>query len=176
MKIAFSSLLLLLVLLTGCETTPAVKTQSGPEFDPTGYSTFAVLEPAENALTPGASVHYATIKMLIAGPLKSKGLTEADLDSADLVFQAAGGSIPMVSASDYGFVWVGDWFTWYPTVYRKSNMNSQSRNMVAVNAFDNQSKEIVWQGVSYSSGATGTVASSGAADALRTIMASYPAK
>ena len=176
MKFILSSILLMLVILTGCETTPAVNVQSGPEFDPTGYSTFAVLEPEDNALTPGASVHYATVKMLIASPLKSKGLTQADLESADLVFQAAGGAIPMVSSSQYGFVWVGDWYMWTPTLYRRSNMNSQSASMIAVNAFDNKTKEIVWQGVAQQYGATGATGSKLPTEALKSIMAGYPAK
>ncbi|MEX0325387.1 MAG: DUF4136 domain-containing protein [Puniceicoccaceae bacterium] len=176
MKTTLSSLLLLLVFLAGCETTPDVNVQSGPDFDPSKYNTFAVLEPEKNALTPGASVHYATLKMLIAGPLKSKGLTETDLESADIVFQAVGGAIPMVSPSQYGFVWVGDWYTWQPTLYRRSNMNSQSAGMIAVNAFDNQTKEIVWQGVAYGHGATAASGSGLPTEAIKSIMAGYPAK
>lgn len=176
MKFALSSLLLMLVLMTGCETTPAVNIQSGPEFDPAQYSTFAVLEPEDNPLTPGASVHYATVKMLIAGSLKSKGLTETDLESADLVFQAVGGAIPMVNSSQYGFVWVGDWYTWYPTLYRRSNMNSQSASMIAVNAFDNKTKEIVWQGVAQNYQATGAKTSNLPTEALKAIMEGYPAR
>lgn len=176
MKYILSSLLLALVVVAGCETTPNVNVQSGPDFDPSRYSTFAVLEPEENALTPGASVHYATVRMLIASPLKSKGLTETDLESADLVFQAVGGAIPMVSSSQYGFVWVGDWYTWYPTLYRRSNMNSQSASMIAVNAFDNKTKKIVWQGVAQHYGASGAAGSKLPTEALKSIMAGYPAK
>jgi hypothetical protein len=176
MKFILSLSLLSLLLLIGCETTPAVQSGGGPDFNPASYTTFHVLEPEPNPLAPAAPALYRTAKMVMVGSLRSKGLTEADYESADLVFEATGGAIPMVNASDRGFFWAGDGWFWYPVSYRRSNMNSQSSSFIVVNAFDNSSKQLVWQGVSSGAVNTSAAGKQNGMDALRAIMNDFPAR
>jgi hypothetical protein len=176
MKIFLSFTLLLLLFLTGCETTPAVQSASGPDFDPANYDTFAILEPQDNPLAPAAPALFRTAMMVMSTSLKKKGLEEAEVEAADLVFQATGGSMPMVNASQYGFVWVGDWAYWYPATYRRSSMNSKNYGIVVVSAFDNESKELVWQAMSGSSSNTSAYSTQRAMDSLKEVMKKYPKK
>ena len=84
--------------------------------------------------------------------------------------------MPMVSPSQYGFVWVGDWAYWYPTTYRRSNMNSQNYGVVVVSAFDNKTKELVWQGMSSSSANSSAYSTQRAMESLKEVMKAYPKK
>ena len=164
-----------LLILTGCGTpTPAVQSSAKPDFDPTSYQTFAIIEPEPNPLAPGAPALYRTAKMVMVSSLRAKGLSEGDLETADLVFQASGGTIPMTNASQYGFLYAGDGWMWYPVSYRTNNMNSQSSGVIVVNAFDNASKELAWQAMSRNNTNTGAAASQSAMDSLKAIMAQYP--
>jgi hypothetical protein len=176
MKVILPAILFLLLVLTGCSSTPSVQSATGPDFNPADYETFAIIEPQDNPLAPAAPALFRTAKMVMSTALKKRDLVETEIDSADIVFQASGGSMPMVSASQYGFVWVGDWAYWYPMTYRRSNMTSQNHGVVVVSAFDSKSKELVWQAMSSSSSNTSAYSTQRAMESLKEVMKEYPKK
>ncbi len=163
--------------INGCTTTTSVTTHAVPQFDPARYDSFAILPAEDSKLRPADSALNRTSRMVISGSLKQKGLVQADLEDADLVFQVSGSTFPTSDPAQWGFFWVGyDYWDWYPVSYQRTNMTSQTQGRAVLSAFDNQTKELVWQSSAQVVAMKGSISSEEAVAALKLILEAYPAK
>ena len=111
----------------------------------------------------------------VVSELTAKGLAEAPADRADLAFNLKGQSMPRVEVRNYGFT--------YPVMTRYgmvtvaqnpyTSVSTYTERTLAIEAFDNQTKEMVWVGwmkKDYS----GQVTAEAVQDAIRRILAKFP--
>ena len=178
LKTLLAPVLLAFVLgMSGCQTTTSVTTNAVPQFDPGRYESFAILPAEDSALRPADSALNRTARMVISGSLKQKGLVQADLEDADLVFQVSGSTFPTSDPAQWGFFWVGyDYWDWYPVSYQRTSMTSQTQGRAVLSAFDNETKELVWQSSAQVVALKGSISSEEAVNALKMILEAYPAR
>jgi hypothetical protein len=178
MKLPVYSCLVLFLLLAGCTSVPYVTQQAIPTFDPAQYKTFAILEQPETSTERSDASIYRSARMIMAGSLRGKGLEPAPLEEADIVFQASGAAMPTVDVANYGFFYYNygwDWY-WQPFSYRTTAFSNEERATIVLSAFDNSSKELVWQAGSQLSSRTGGISREEALDALKAMLAEYPGR
>ena len=170
------SALILGLGIQGCTTSTSVNVNAVPQFKPENFNSFAILPAEESVLRPADNVQYRTARMLISSSLKEKGLAEASLEQADLVFQVSGSTFPVSDPEKWGFFWVGYDWDWYPVSYQRTSMTSQTQGRAVLSAFDNKTKELVWQSTAAVVAMKGSISTQDAVAALKQILEQYPAK
>jgi hypothetical protein len=167
-----------LFILSGCQSaTPVVNTNAIPSFNPSNYASFAILEQAEASMELVDPAIYRSARMVMTNALRAKGFNSADLESADLVFQASGANLSNANATDYGFFYRSYGWDWYPVTYLRTSQTNQSSGAVVLSAFDNKTKELVWQGGgSITSYDSSDINAQTGLEVLKQILAQFPAR
>ena len=133
----------LLVVYTGCVTTPGVQSRGDTSDRFIVYHTFAVLPVATSAdLSPAVAKELVDAAEKGArDALVAQGYTEASRDSADLVVYLHGKSMAPVALTDLGYL---------PTPSRfglaAAEIAATADHRVFVEAYDNHSRQQVWLG------------------------------
>lgn len=165
-----------MLLFAGCTTTTYVNQHAVPDFNPAQYASFAILEQDEQTMVRGDPSIYRSARMLMLSSLRGKGLESVPLESADIVFQVSGAAMPMMDVEKYGFFYYSygwDWY-WQPFSYRTNTFSNEEQASIVLSAFDNVSKELVWQAGASINSKLGGVSREEALDALKDMLEQYP--
>jgi hypothetical protein len=143
MSIRNVSSLICVILLScaGCKTAPEKPHPNRAAVDFSGYRTFALLPPSTHA-----SLDKATARAVVEAAengardaLLKSGYTEADRETADLVFYLHGKAIADVELSELGYVQT---LSTFGTDAREVSATSDRRYFVE--GYDNHTKRQVW--------------------------------
>lgn len=177
-KMILHPLLVVIILLPACSTTPKVHSQPKPGADYTRYHTFAMMPwPRTGPATdPGLMLRIAEPARLTAiEALTAKGLTEANPGQADIAVNLRGSSLPKVEVTDWGYnrtVYTRR-YGHVPVHVGQVDVRTTEERTLTVEVFDNRSKDLVWVGWSKRE-ATGPVRVEKVQEAIRAILAQFP--
>jgi hypothetical protein len=143
--------LLAAFLLAGCQSLPKVETETAPNTDFSAYKTFAVLMPKESqaAEDPGMYMRISgPAQQAVIDDLTLRGLSQAELDEADICVNLRGKSLPKINVDSYGYNYVG--FGRYgrlaPVYAGTTEVTTTNERTLIVEIYDNQTRQMVWVG------------------------------
>ena len=168
-----------MLFLFGCSTVPKVHTQPKADADYTRYHTFTLMPlPSTGPVSdPGAMLRVAEpARQAVIQTLAAKGLKEADRAQADIAVNLRGQSLPKVEVTDLGYS--------YPVYTRHgsvaivqnpyTSVYTYDERTLAVEIYDNHSKEMVWTGWS-STKSSRPVNAEAVSNAVQRILVKFPA-
>jgi len=146
-----SSLLCLGGVLLGAGCASPVKTDYKTGTDFSRYKTFALMPLPQRASAedPGLVLRLAQpARDAVVSQLTAKGFSEAPTNTADLVVNLRGQSLPRVEVNDYGFTYPAMTRYGTYTVVRNphTTVSTYNERTLIIEMLDNHSKELVWVG------------------------------
>jgi hypothetical protein len=168
--------LLALLLLCACQSTPTVSSEAKPGQDFAAYHRFALLPLPEvkNSSDPGLMLRVGEpARKTVIETLTAKGFTEVERTQADFTVNVRGQAIPRVEVTDWGYSHGGYARGYmYPTARDVDVYNYEERTL-AVEIYDERSKEQVWVGWIKTDGYS-RVEANKVCEGLRSILAEFP--
>jgi hypothetical protein len=168
-------LVALALLVTACQTP--VKTEFNSARDFSAYRTFALLPLPQTspASDPGLIVRLSEpARTTLTSTLTAKGYQEAAQDSADFTVNLRGASLPRVDVKTSGYLYpVGRWQRNYGAPVRRVDVRAYDERTLAVEIFDNKSKELAWVGW-LTEDSSGPVRPDKVVEAIRRVLAGFP--
>ena len=161
------------LLLASCSSTPTVHADFKPGQDFAVYKNFALLPLPEvkDLSDPGLMLRVSEpARKTVIETLSAKGFHEVERTAADFTVNVRGESIPKVEVSDWGYS--------HGTragygAYRAVDVYSYDQRTLAVEVYDQHSKEQVWVGW-IKTDAYGRVEVDRVCEGLRMILAKFP--
>jgi hypothetical protein len=137
------------LLLASCSSTPTVSSEAKPGQDFAVYRRFALLPMAEvkNVSDPGLMLRVSEpARKTVVDALVAKGFQEVERAKADFTVNVRGEAIPRTDVTDWGYSHGGyGRASLYPAYHDVDVYNYKERTL-AVEIYDERSKEQVWVG------------------------------
>jgi len=163
------------LLLTACQSTPKVSSEARPGQDFAVYHRFALLPlpDVKNPSDPGLMLRVSEpARKTVIETLTAKGFAEVARAQADFTVNVRGQAIPRVEVTDWGYTHGGYAHGYYPA-YRDVDVYSYEERTLAVEIYDERTKEQVWVGWIKTDGYT-RVEADRVCEGLRRILAEFP--
>jgi len=163
-------------LISGCSTTPNVRTEFEPTADFSKYKTFSVLPVSRSgpASNPGVALRIARpVEEEAAATLVAAGLQPAAQGQADIAVLLRGESIPKVEVTDWGYTPLTT--SRYGVLYGTRDVDVQQyeeRSLIA-EVYDSRTKQVVWVGWAKRR-ASGEITVEKARAAVRLVLSEFP--
>jgi hypothetical protein len=164
------------LLLAACSSTPTVSSDVKPGQDFAVYKSFALLPLPEvkTESDPGLMLRVSEpARKTVIDTLVAKGFHEVEREQADFTVNVRGQAIPKVEVADWGYTH-GAYARGYGA-YRGTDVYSYEERTLAVEVYDQKSKEQVWVGWIKTDG-YGRVEAERVCEGLRLILAEFPPK
>jgi hypothetical protein len=116
--------------------------------------------------------------MTLTSTLTAKGYQESPQDAADFTVNLRGASLPRVDVKTWGYIEypVGRWrrrYRRYRAPIRRADVRSYEERTLAVEIFDNKTKELAWVGW-LTEDSNGPVRTHEVVEAIRRVLAGFP--
>jgi hypothetical protein len=166
----------LTLLFAGCQSTPSVFSDAKPGQDFAAYRRFALLplSAVENPSDPGLMLRISEpARKTVVEALVAKGFAEVERAQADFTVSVRGHAIPRTEVTELGYSHgaFGRGYM-YPASHDVDVYNYEERTL-AVEVYDEKSKEQVWVGWFTIEG-TGRIEAQRVCEGLRLILAQFP--